>query len=73
MQRLRRTWKFTSWDKPDVRKLHKDDLLRFTGTLNGYQPEPFLLTWDDAMINQQDLTDLTAPAPAGAGRGRGAQ
>ena len=37
--------------QPDVRKLHKDDLLRFTGTLNGYQPEPFLLTWDDAKIN----------------------
>jgi hypothetical protein len=61
--------------QPDARKVSKDDFLRFTGTLNGYQPAPFLLTWDDAKINQEDLTDLTTPAPAqgrgGAGRGRG--
>jgi TPR repeat len=65
--------------QPDARKLHKDDLLRFTGTLGGYQPAPFLLTWDDCRINVDDLSDLTTPVPGGgggggrggAGRGRG--
>jgi tetratricopeptide (TPR) repeat protein len=56
--------------QPAARKLAKDDLLRFTGTLNGYQAEPFMLTWDQATVNQQDLTDLTTPTPAGGGRGR---
>jgi tetratricopeptide (TPR) repeat protein len=62
--------------QPDARKILKDSLLRFTGTLNGYQPTPFLLTWDDARVNADDLADLTATTPGrggrgGAGRGRG--
>jgi len=72
--------------QPEVKGIHKDDLLRFTGTLNGYQQTPFLLTWDDSKVNSDDLNDLTAPTPTpgrggrggaapgrgGAGRGRGA-
>jgi len=60
--------------QPDARRIPKDEFVRFTGTLNGYQPTPFLLTWDDAKINAEDLADLPAAAPAGrggAGRGRG--
>jgi hypothetical protein len=57
--------------QPDARKISKDDLLRFTGTLNGYQQEPFLLTWDDCRINAEDLSDLTAPPAGGRGGGRG--
>jgi hypothetical protein len=65
--------------QPDVKKIPKDDYIRFTGTLNGYQQSPFLLTWDDAKVNSEDLADIPAPgAPAGrgrggAGRGRGGQ
>jgi hypothetical protein len=66
--------------QPDVKKIPKDDYIRFTGTLSGYQPTPFLLTWDDAKVNQQDLQEIPAetPAPgrggrpaAAPGRGRG--
>lgn len=54
----------------DVKKVSKDDFVRFTGTLNGYQATPFLLTWDEAKVNPEDLQDLAAPgAPAAAGRG----
>ena len=56
--------------QPEARKLRKDDLLRFTGTLDGYQQEPFLLTWKECMVNADDLRDLTTPVPAGRG-GRG--
>jgi tetratricopeptide (TPR) repeat protein len=56
--------------QPDVRKLMKDDFLRFTGTLSAFQQSPFLLTWTDAKVNAEDLQDLTAP-PAGAAPGRG--
>lgn len=59
--------------QPNASKLHKDDLLRFTGTLNGYQPIPFLLTWDECRINADDLSDLTTPVPAPAPQGAAAQ
>ena len=56
----------------DVKKLSKEDFVRFTGTLSGYQATPFLLTWDEAKVNAEDLQDVPQPgAPAGAGRGRG--
>lgn len=55
--------------QPDVKKLNKDDLLRFTGTLSGYQQTPFMLTWDDSKVNSDDLTDLTTGTPAAPGRG----
>jgi tetratricopeptide (TPR) repeat protein len=47
--------------QPDAKRVMKDDFVRFTGTLNGYQQTPFMLTWDNAKINMEDL----APAPAG--------
>lgn len=58
--------------QPDARRIPKDEFVRFTGTLNGYTPTPFLLTWDEAKINAEDLADLPAAgAPAGrGGRGR---
>jgi hypothetical protein len=50
--------------QPDAKRLQKDDAVRFTGTLKDYQPSPFLLTWDNAKINPEDLQ----PAPAGGGK-----
>ena len=48
--------------QPEAKKLSKDDELRFTGTINGYQQSPFLLTWDNAKVNADDLKDLLTPA-----------
>ena len=50
--------------QPDVKRLMKDDAVRFTGTLTGYQQSPFMLTWDNAKVNPEDLQ----PAPAGGKR-----
>ena len=50
--------------QPDAKRLMKDDAVRFTGTLTGYQQSPFMLTWDNAKVNPEDLQ----PAPAGGKR-----
>jgi hypothetical protein len=50
--------------QPDARKFKKDDYLRFTGTLSGYQPMPFLLTWNEARVNPEDLPGATPARPA---------
>ena len=48
--------------QPEVRKLQKGDGVRFTGTLNGYTQTPFLLTWDNAKVNAEDIpTEKAAP------------
>jgi hypothetical protein len=41
--------------QPDVKRVMKDDFVRFTGTLSGYTQSPFLLTWDNAKVNPEDL------------------
>ena len=42
--------------QPEAKRFQKDDYARFTGTLSGYQPAPmFLLTWDMAKINMEDI------------------
>jgi len=41
--------------QPDVKRLMKDDFVRFTGTLSAYTQNPFLLTWDNAKVNPEDL------------------
>jgi tetratricopeptide (TPR) repeat protein len=50
--------------QPDAKRLMKDDAVRFTGTLTNYQQSPFLLTWDNAKVNPEDLQ----PAPTGGKR-----
>ncbi len=54
--------------QPDAAKIKKGDQFRFTGTLSAYSQNPFLLTWDKAKINAEDLPqDKAAPtkkAPA---------
>lgn len=41
--------------QPDAKRVQKDDEVRFTGTLTGYSQSPFLLTWDMAKINAEDI------------------
>jgi len=56
--------------QPDAKKLNKDDELRFTGTVSAYQQSPFMLTWDNAKVNADDLKDLLTPEkPAGGAPG----
>jgi len=51
--------------QPEAAKLNKDDTPapRFTGTLVSYDPEPaFMLHWDKAKVNAEDLPQEKAPA-----------
>jgi tetratricopeptide (TPR) repeat protein len=52
--------------QPEAKRLEKDAVVRFTGTLVGYSQSPFLLTWDKAKINTEDLPgEKSAPAKKG--------
>jgi tetratricopeptide (TPR) repeat protein len=48
--------------QPDAKKLEKDAVVRFTGTLSGYTQNPFMLTWEKAKINMEDLPTDKGPA-----------
>ena len=41
--------------QPEASRLQKDDGARFKGTLSGYDPEPFMLHWDKATVNPEDI------------------
>lgn len=48
--------------QPAAAKLEKDNPVRFTGTLSSYDPEPaFMLHWDKAKVNEEDLPKEKAP------------
>lgn len=48
--------KVKTTDQPDAAKLEKDNAVRFTGTLESYDPDPaFMLHWDKAKVNEEDL------------------
>jgi tetratricopeptide (TPR) repeat protein len=51
--------------QPEAKKLEKDAVVRFTGTLVAYSQNPFLLTWDKAKINMEDLPEDKGPAKKG--------
>jgi len=48
--------------QPEAKKLEKDAVVRFTGTLTGYTQNPFMLNWDKAKINTEDLPEEKGPA-----------
>jgi tetratricopeptide (TPR) repeat protein len=52
--------------QPEAAKLEKDNPVRFTGTLETYDPDPaFMLHWDKAKVNAEDLPKAgTAKKPA---------
>jgi len=41
--------------QPEASRLQKDDGARFSGTLVAYDPEPFMLHWDKAKVNPEDI------------------
>jgi tetratricopeptide (TPR) repeat protein len=43
--------------QPEAKRLEKDAVVRFTGTLTGYTQSPFMLTWEKAKINTEDLPE----------------
>jgi hypothetical protein len=49
-------------DQPDAAKLEKGNAMRFTGTLESYDPDPaFMLHWDKAKVNEEDLPKAGKP------------
>ena len=51
--------------QPEAKRLEKDAVVRFTGTLTGYTQSPFMLMWDKAKINTEDLPEEKGPAKKG--------
>lgn len=43
--------------QPEAMRLEKDSPARFTGTLIDYTQSPFMLTWDKAKINADDIPE----------------
>ncbi len=41
--------------QPDVKRIMKDDFVRFTATLSAYTQNPFMLTWDNGKVNPEDI------------------
>jgi tetratricopeptide (TPR) repeat protein len=41
--------------QPEVKRLQAGDGVRFSGTLVGYDPEPFMLHWEKAKVNPEDI------------------
>ncbi len=41
--------------QPEASRLQKDDGVRFSGTLSGYDPNPFMLHWDKGKVNPEDI------------------
>jgi tetratricopeptide (TPR) repeat protein len=52
--------------QPEAKKIEKDAVVRFTGTLVGYTQTPFMLSWDKCKVNTEDLPEEKA-APAKKG------
>jgi hypothetical protein len=50
--------------QPDAAKLENGNSVRFTGTLETYDPDPaFMLHWDKAKVNEEDLPKEKAKKP----------
>jgi len=51
--------------QPEAKRLEKDAVVRFTGTLTGYTQNPFMLSWEKAKINTEDLPEEKGAAKKG--------
>ncbi len=51
--------------QPEAAKLEKGNPVRFTGTLESYNPDPaFMLHWNKAKVNEEDLPKAAGKKPA---------
>jgi len=46
--------------QPEAKRLQKDDYVRFSGTLAAYDPDPFMLHWEKAKVNPEDIPEEKA-------------
>ena len=46
--------------QPGAKRLQKDDYVRFSGTLVAYDPDPFVLHWEKAKVNPEDIPEEKA-------------
>ena len=51
--------------QPEAKRVHAGDPVRFSGTLAGYDPDPFMLHWEKAKVNPEDIPEAR-PAPGKA-------
>ena len=51
--------------QPEAKRLEKDAVVRFTGTLTGYTQNPFMLSWEKAKINTEDMPEEKGAAKKG--------
>ena len=50
--------------QPNVARLEKDSIFRFSGKLTGYTPDPFYMTWDNVTVNPEDIPEEKGKKPA---------
>ena len=48
-------------DQPDSARLAKDDPIKFSGTVVGYDAQPFLLHWDKCKVDPSIIPEKTEP------------
>lgn len=53
--------------QPEAARIKKDDQFRFTGTLTAYSQNPFMLSWEKAKVNAEDIPAEEKAAPAKKG------
>lgn len=46
--------------QPEAKRIEKDQGLRFSGMLAGYDPDPFMLHWEKAKVNAEDIPEEKA-------------
>ncbi len=50
--------------QPNVARLEKDSIFRFSGKLTGYTPDPFYLIWESVTVNPEDIPEEKGKKPA---------
>ncbi len=56
--------------QPEAKRLEKDGLFKFTGTLASYDPEPYLLRWEKGKVDPEFIPAEPAP-PAKSPKAKG--
>ncbi len=50
-------------EQPEAKNLKRGDIVRVSGELTDWQPEPFLLRLSEARVNPEDIPKVETPAP----------
>ncbi len=50
-------------DQPDVERLKPETMIHFRGTLIAVRHDPFLLSWDKAQVNAEDIPPVVVEKP----------